>query len=43
MGCVYQAENTVNGKLYIGKTVLPLIRRITIHKKGGFDNAGKMS
>jgi group I intron endonuclease len=32
VGCVYQVENTINGKLYIGKTILPLTRRIAIHK-----------
>jgi group I intron endonuclease len=30
---VYKAENLLNGKVYIGKTILPLERRIMHHEK----------
>jgi group I intron endonuclease len=30
---VYKAENTLNGKVYIGKTILPLERRILYHER----------
>lgn len=46
MGCVYQAQNLINGKCYIGKTVKALPKRISEHysaaKKGSiyfFHNA----
>jgi len=30
---VYKAENKLNGKIYIGKTILPLERRIMYHER----------
>lgn len=32
MACIYKIKNTVNGKIYIGKTVKELRKRITAHK-----------
>lgn len=32
MGCIYQAENIINGKLYIGKTIMSLDKRIKAHR-----------
>jgi len=32
VGCVYQAKNLIDGKCYIGKTILSLARRVTVHK-----------
>lgn len=32
MGCIYQVENKINGKRYIGKTVKTMMRRKTSHE-----------